>query len=160
MNTRKWNLNALVTVALLSGLVQAAAGVFMYLTGFYFSSWSMAVTLIVLCFCIVFGVNWYHNNHRGGFGYLQAFLTAVAISVGTGIVYAIYNLISINFLYTNFLDEVARTRMASGMPGSFESIRSQTTAASMALGNLIRLSVLGTVFSAFAALFLRAPVRP
>jgi hypothetical protein len=154
MDSRKWNLNALVVVALVAGLIQVAAGVVMYLAGFYFSPWSMLVTGIVLLACIVFGTSWYRNKHTGEFGYVQAFLTGVAIGVGTGIVYAIYNLISINFFYPNFLDEVARAYASTGA-FPYETIRASLSPMSIAIPNLIRLSVLGIIMAAIAAVFLR-----
>ena len=154
MDSRRWNLNALVVVALVAGLIQVAAGVLMYLAGFYFSPWSMLVTGIVLVLCMVFGVKWYRDKHTGDFGYLQAFLTGVAISIGTGIVYAIYNLISINFFYPNFLDEVARVYAATGA-FPYETIRANLSPLTIAVPNMIRLSVGGIILSAIAALFLK-----
>jgi hypothetical protein len=154
MDPRKWNLRALVIVALVSGLVQSASGVVMYLSGVYFSSWSMLVSVVVLTLCIVFGVKWYRNEVDGDFRYAQAFAAGSAIGIGTGIVYAIYNLISINFFYPNFLDEVARTYASAGA-FSFETIRTNISPVSIAVPNLIRLSVLGIIISAIAAVFLR-----
>jgi hypothetical protein len=154
MDSGKWNLKALVVVALVAGLIQVAAGVVMYVAGFYFSPWSMLVSVAVLLACVVFGVRFYRDKHTGNFGYVHAFLTGVAISVGTGIVYAIYNLISINFFYPNFLDEVAR---ASAAAGSFpaETIRANLSPIMIAVPNLIRLSVMGIIISAIVAIFLK-----
>lgn len=154
MDSRNWNLSALVSVALIAGLIQAVAGVIMYLAGFYFARGSMLVSALVLLLCLVFGTLWYRSRHTGDFGYAQAFLTGAAISLGTGIVYAVYNLLSINFFYPNFLEEVARAQAASGQ-GPLDGGRSSLTAASIAIPNLIRLTVLGVILSAIAAPFLR-----
>lgn len=161
MSSGKWNLGALVIVGLAAGVVQSTAGVLMYVGGVYFSPWSMLVTVLVLLGCIVAGVSWYRARYaRGGFGYADALLVGAAISLGTGVVYAIYNLITINFVYPNFLDEMVRARLAMqaavGAPsGSFESLRAGASALPIAVGNLVRLTILGVVISAIVALFMR-----
>ncbi|MEO8043102.1 MAG: DUF4199 domain-containing protein [Acidobacteriota bacterium] len=155
MDSRKWNLNALVVIALVAGLIQAAAGVVMYFSGFYFSPWSMLVTSIVMLLCIVLGTKVYRDKYTTEkFTYGQAFITGAAIGIGTGVVYAIYNLISINFFYPHFLDEVARTYAATGA-FSFETIRASLSPMVIAVPNLLRLSVGGIVLSALVALFLK-----
>jgi len=150
-------LGALVIVGLAAGVVQSTAGVLMYVGGVYFSPWSMLVTVLVLLGCIVAGVSWYRARYaRGGFGYADALLVGAAISLGTGVVYAIYNLITINFVYPNFLDEMVRARLAmQAAVGSFESLRAGASVLPIAVGNLVRLTILGVVISAIVALFMR-----
>jgi hypothetical protein len=161
MNSGKWNVRGLLLAGLAAGAVQSAAGVLMYLAGVYFEPWSMAVSAAVLLACIVAGVGWYRGRYAGdGFSYLDALVVGAVVSLGTGVVYAVYNLISINFLYPNFLDEVARTHLATmtaaGAPAqSLESVRSGVGALPIAVGNLIRLTVFGIVLSAVVALFMK-----
>lgn len=161
MSFGKWNLGALVIVGLAAGVVQSIAGVLMYVAGVYFSPWSMLVTVLVLLACIVVGVGWYRARYaHSGFGYTDALLAGAAISLCTGVVYAVYNLITINFVYPNFLDEMVRARLAMqaavGAPsGSFESLRAGASALPIAVGNLVRLTILGVVISVIVALFMR-----
>jgi hypothetical protein len=84
----------------------------------------------------------------------------VAASVGTGVIYAVYNLVSINFVYPHFLDDMARAivdmRAARHLPPqSFEAVRADLSASKIALGNFLRLSVLGSVLSALVALLVQ-----
>ena len=155
MNSESPKFSFLLLIAVIAGLVQVITGVVMYVAGFYFSPWSMLVSVVVLLLCIVAGVRLYRNRFaRSAFGYGKAFLAGAVISIVTGVIYAIYNLISINFFYPNFLDEVARVYSAAGgVP--FESVRANLSAPMIAIPNLIRLSVIGIILSSIAALFLR-----
>jgi len=92
--------------------------------------------------------------------YLQALTVGIAISVCTGLVYAVYNMVSISGLYPNFLDEVVRARMAqTGVQQqsteSFAAMRAEVSAAGIAIGNLIRLSIVGSLLSLLSSLFLK-----
>lgn len=156
------NRKALVGIGVSAGLVQVVAGVVMYLAGVYFAPWSMFVSLLLLLVCIVVGTRWYRDHYcNGEITYLQALGVGVAISVCTGVVYAVYNLVSISWFYPNFLDEVARARMATSTGvneqggGSCASMRAEVSAAGIAIPNLIRLSVIGSILSLVSSLFLR-----
>jgi hypothetical protein len=160
MNSEKSNFSALLLIAFAAGIIQATAGVFMYVSGVYFAPWSMAISAVVLLICIVGGIKLYRDKYTSGsFSYANALLAGAVISVGTGIVYAVYNLISINFFYPNFLDQLARSYSALGA-GSVESVRANVSAVTVAIPNLIRLSVLGIVISAVVAIFLRRANAP
>lgn len=151
------NRKALICVGVLAGLAQVVAGVAMYLAGIYFSPWSMFVSLFLLLLCIVVGTKWYAARYLNGkITYLQALSVGVVISISTGVIYALYNLISISWFYPNFLDDVARTRMAQ-FPGnaSFATIRAELSALAIAVPNLIRLSVFGSLLSLLTSLFLK-----
>src|ERR1044071_7956908 len=112
----------------------------MYVVGIYFVAWSMFISLAVLVLCIVFLTRHYRDSALNGhLSYGQALIIGIVISVCTGIVYAVYNLISISFFYQNFL---------ANMPAG-------TTAKTVALSNFIRLSVFGTWLSIFAAFYLK-----
>jgi len=156
------NRKILIGIGLLAGVVQAAAGVAMYLAGVYFAPWSMLVSLFVLLVCIVGGTRWYRDHYLNGkITYLQALTVGIAISVSTGLVYAVYDMVSISWLYPDFLDEVVRSRMAqTGVQQqsteSIAALRTEVSVAGIALGNLIRLSVAGSVLSLLSSLFLRA----
>ena len=101
--------------------------------------------------------------------YSQALIVGIVISVSTGIIYALYNVISISFIYSHFLDEmirdgVARIR-ASGLSSqqTTELVASMTRDATLpkiALGNLIRLSIIGAVLSIVTSIFLRGKGPP
>jgi len=84
------------------------------------------------------------DSHRDG-------LIGRIVQVATGIVYAIYNIISISFFYSGFLDEMIRLNAA---------MRERITANTIAVSNAIRLSVLGTILSVFASLMLKRGARP
>ena len=161
MTFREWNRTALIGVGLVAGVVQALAGVAMYLAGVYFAPWSMFVTLVVLILCIVVGTRWYTANYLNNeITYAQALIVGIVISVATGVVYAVYNLISISFFYPHFLDELVRVRMAQTMfpqsPDSFASLREGVSASELAISNLIRLSILGSVLSLIISLFVKS----
>lgn len=90
--------------------------------------------------------------------YLQALRVGIAISICTGLIYALYNLISISWFYPNFLDDVVRARMDPAMfpgPAAFAALRAKETALGIAVPNLIRLSVPGSILSLLTSLFLK-----
>jgi hypothetical protein len=155
------NRKVLIGVGVIAGIVQVVAGVAMYLAGVYFAPWSILVNLFLLLVCIVVGTRWYTAHCLNGeITYLQALSVGIAISVLTGLVYAVYNLVSISWFYPNFLDEVAQVRLAQAAPhqqsaDSFASIRAEVTAPGIAISNLIRLSIVGSLLSLLSSLFLR-----
>lgn len=155
------NRKVLVGLGMTAGVVQVVAGVIMYLAGFYFAPWSMLVTLFLLLLCIVVGTRWYTIRYLDGkITYLQALKVGIAISICTGFVYAIYNLVSITWFYPNFLDELVRARLESDVPSrpdsaSFSAMRANVTATGIAISNLIRLSVIGTLMSLLSAFMLK-----
>ena len=130
----------LAYLALVAGILQVLAGIAMYLAGVYFAPWSMAVSLGVLLVCIAGATRW-----RAPSTYGQAVMVGVVISAGTGLVYALYNVISISFFYPDFLNQMARET------GTRVSILG------VAIPNLIRLTVLGAVLSLVTGFFLKGP---
>ena len=158
---KEWNRTALIGLGLMAGLVQVVSGVVMYLAGVYFARWSMLVSLVVLLLCIVVGTRWYTAKYLNGeITYAQAVVVGIVISVSTGLVYAVYNIISISFFYPDFLDEVARAQLALGAAQqqsfeTFESMRVGLTASGIAIPNLIRLSIVGSLLSFLTSLFLK-----
>jgi hypothetical protein len=155
------NLRVLIILGLTAGVVQAVAGVIMYMAGVYFAPWSMLVSVLVLVLCIVVGTRLYTTRFLNGeINYRQALIVGVVISVATGLVYAVYNMISISFFYPQFLDEMVRVRIAQAAAQqqdheSFEIMRAGVTATGIAISNFIRLSVIGSILSAISALFLK-----
>jgi len=96
-------LEGLITIGILAGLIQVATGVAMYVAGLYFAAWSMPVSVLVLLLCILFGTRWYRDSAlHGQITFGQALVVGIVISVCTGIVYAIYNTVSISFFYGVF----------------------------------------------------------
>jgi hypothetical protein len=159
MVLKDFDFKALALVGIVCGLTQVLAGVVMYLGGIYFASWSFLVSLVVLLLCIVVGTLWYRLRHlKPGITYGQTLIVGIVISVSTGIIYAVYNIISISFFYPNFLNDFIRISAGSTVaqtPEVAASRRESITATSIALGNLIRLSVAGSFLSIFTSLFLR-----
>lgn len=137
-------LRSLLVLATSAGLIQVAAGVLMYLAGVYFAPWSMGVSISVLLACIVAGVARHRATALGGaMAFGQAAGAGAAIAFGTGLLYAIYNVISIRFVYPDFLGQVA-------------AVTGRTpTLATIAIGNLIRLTLGGTVLALVTAPFQR-----
>ena len=162
---KKLNWRVLFVIGLTAGILQVSAGVVMYVAGVYFAAWSMLVNWLVLVLCIVLGTRWYRDNVlRGIMTYSQAVIIGIVISVSTGIIYALYNVISISFIYSHFLndmilDGVARIR-ASGLSSEqtaelVASMKRNATMPKIALGNLIRLSIIGAVFSIITSIILQ-----
>jgi hypothetical protein len=162
---QKLNWKVLLVIGLAAGILQALAGVVMYVAGVYFAAWSMLVSCLVLLLCIIVGTRWYRNNMSGGtMTYSQALIIGIVISVSTGIIYALYNVISISFLYPHFLDEMIRDGVAriqaSGLGSEqtselMASMKRDATLPKIALGNLIRLSIIGAVFATITSIILR-----
>lgn len=158
---REWNRTALIGVGLMAGVLQAVAGVAMYLAGVYFAPWSIFISLFVLLLCIVLGTRWYTAKYLNDeITYVQALFVGIVISVCTGLVYAVYNMVTISFFYPQFLDEVVRVRMAQAVAHqqsteSFASLRAGVTASGIAISNLIRLSIVGSFLSLLSSLFLK-----
>jgi hypothetical protein len=162
---KELNWRVLLVIGLVAGIVQALAGVVMYVAGVYFASWSMLVSCLVLLLCIILGTRWYRNNMLGGtmtFG--QALISGLVISVSTGLIYALYNVISISFFYSHFLDDMVREGVAriqaSGLSSEqtselVASLKRNATVPKIALGNLTRLSIIGGVFSIITSIILR-----
>lgn len=168
MQKLRWKV--LLGIGLTAGILQALAGVVMYVAGVYFAAWSMLVNCVVLVLCIVLGTRWYRDNVLGGtMTYSQALIVGIVISVSTGIIYALYNVISISFIYPDFLDEmirdgVARIR-ASGLSSQLTtelvaSMKRDATLPKIALGNLMRLSIIGSLLSIVTSIFLRGKGPP
>ena len=161
MVLRDFSWKTLIVIGLLAGLIQVATGVAMYVAGIYFVSWSILISLFVLLLCIVFGTRWYRDSALNGqitFG--QALIVGIVISVSTGVVYAIYNIITISFIYPRFLEDWISLNLASApaserTPEFLAAMRERVTANTIAVSNLIRLSVLGTILAVFASLILR-----
>jgi hypothetical protein len=154
------NPRVLIVLGLAAGLVQTVAGITMYMAGVYFAPWSMLVSVLVLLLCIVVGTRFYMTRYLKKTRYVQALTVGIWLSVATGLVYALYNILSVSFFYPQFLDEMVRVRIAQAtarqmQSESFEAMRAGVSAAGIAVANLIRLSVIGSILSAISALFLK-----
>jgi hypothetical protein len=153
---------ALIAVGLAAGIAQIAAGVAMYVAGVYFAPWSMVVSLAVLLVCIIIGTRWYATNCLNGqMSYGQAAAAGIAISVATGVCYAVYNVVSISYFYPHFIDDmmsaaIARAAAVPAAQAALAAAKSEITASSIAIANCIRLSLFGTVLSLVSAMFLKS----
>jgi hypothetical protein len=161
MALKDFDWKTLIAIGFVAGLIQVAFGVAMYLLGIYFSRWSILITLVVLLLCIVGGTRWYKASAlQGKITFRQACMVGIVISVTTGIVYAVYNIISISFIYPHFLEDLISANLADApaserTPEFIAVMRERVTANSIAIGNLIRLSVIGTIVSVLASLILK-----
>jgi hypothetical protein len=154
------NRKVLIGVGLVAGVAQVVAGVAMYLAGVYFAPWSFLVSLLLLLVCIVVGTRWYTVHCLNGkITYLQSLSVGIVVSISTGLVYALYNVVSLSWFYPHFLDEVVRARIAQvgvqQSTDSFASMRAEVSTRGIAVSNLIRLSIIGSIFSLVTSLFLR-----
>ena len=136
----------LVVLGFLSGLVQAVAGVVMYVSGVYFAPWSALVNLLLLLVCIAGGVRWYVTRVLGGRRtYLTGLSAGLVITMCTGLVYVTYNIVSIRFVYPNFLEDMGR------------ALGERPTLSMVAANNLRGFWVWGTILSVLTALAFRKP---
>jgi len=150
------NRKVLIGLGVTAGAVQVVAGVAMYIAGVYFTPWSMLVSLFVLLVCIVVGTRWYRDHYLSGeMTYLQALKVGVVISVCTGVVYAVYNMVSIIWIYPNFLDDMVRARMNQTGAESFAAMRAEVSAPGIAIPNLIRLAIGGSLLSLLSSLLIK-----
>jgi hypothetical protein len=162
---KQLNWRVLFVIGLVAGFVQVLAGIVMYVAGVYFAAWSMFASLLVLLFCIILGTIWYRNNMlEGTMTFGQALILGIVISVSTGLIYALYNIISISFFYPHFLDDMIRNGVAriqasglSSEQGSklIASMKRNATVPIIALGNFVRLSIIGGIFSLITSIILR-----
>jgi hypothetical protein len=135
---------SLLLIAAVAGLIQVFAGVVMYLGGVYFAPWSMVVSIVVLLLCILVGVARHRARALGGsMNFGQAAGAGAAIAFGTGLLYAAYNVISIRFVYPDFLGEVTAVTGRT------------TTLTAIAIGTLLRLTLGGAVLALLTAPFQR-----
>jgi hypothetical protein len=147
--------SALIGMAAAAGVAQVVAGVAMYLAGVYFAPWSMVVSLVVLLVCIIVGTRWYRDNRVGGaMTFAQALRVGIAISFATGLIYAVYNVVSISFFYPHFLDDMVQARVAQTHE-SFAGLRAEASVPGIAIPNLIRLTVFGSVLSLATSWFIK-----
>lgn len=160
MTMSKWNGKALLGMGVLAGVAQAFAGVVLYIAGVYFAPWSMGVSGFLLLLSIVVGARWYAAHYlNGAITYKQALGVGIAVSVCTGLVYAIYNIVSISWFYPAFLDDMVRAQIGDAPAGpgaeSFATLRAQVSVPAVAISNCIRLSVFGSILSLLTSFFLK-----
>ena len=149
MRLKDFNWKTLIAIGFVAGLIQVAVGVAMYVAGVYFASWSMLVSVFVLLLCIVLGTRWYRDSvQKGQITVGQALVVGIVVSICTGVIYGIYNVVSISFFYPRFLEDLMR----------IAALPQRVTANTIALSNLIRLSVIGAILSVFASLVLKRTV--
>lgn len=164
MRLKDFNWKSLIAIGVLAGLIQVASGVAMYVAGVYFAWWSMFVSGFVLLLCIVFGTRWYRDSQlKGQITFREALVIGIVISVSTGVIYAIYNLISISYFYPRFLEDLVSINLVSvpasqRTPELIAAMREGITVNTIAWPNLIRLAVAGTILSVFTALMLKRDI--
>ena len=159
-HTLRWR--PLLAAGLVSGLAQIVAGVVMYLSGVYFAAWSALVSLLLLAVGIAGGTRWYVVRVLGGRStYLTALLVGIVIGVSTGLVYVIYNIVSISFVYPHFLEDMVQAefarRQSAGLDPSrarqvLDTLRARTTIGTVVANNLRAFSLFGAVLSALTAI--------
>jgi hypothetical protein len=151
---------ALIVVGFAAGLIQVIAGVSMYIAGLYFTRWSIRLSLVLLAICIAAGIWWYRKHVLGGrTTYWSALLAGIVIAVCTGLTYVTYNVISVSFVYRDFLGQMVQAEFereqAMGMHPVLESLRAEATLGNLVAGTFMALARFGTVLSALIAIAFR-----
>ncbi len=169
MNTCTFHWKPLAAIGLISGLIQVTIGVAMYLAGIYFAPKSLLVTNLVLAACIVLGTRWYGKHVLNGrTTYWAALLVGLVIAVCTGVIYVIYNIVSISFVYPHFLEDMVQAEFARqtalGMDASqagqaLELLRRERTLWMLVAGNLSGFVRFGIVLSALTAIAFRKKAK-
>jgi hypothetical protein len=148
MTAYKLQPRPLITVGVVSGLAQILAGILLYVSGAYFAAWSGLMSRLVLGLCIAAGTRWYVTRVLGGRStYMTAMLVGLAITVSTAFLYAAYNVISVTFVYPNFLEELA------------QALGTRMTLGAVVANNIRGFIVVGTILSALIALAFRKKHR-
>jgi hypothetical protein len=165
MRVQKFNWKVLLVIGLTAGGIQVLTGVVMYLSGVYFLGWTIFVNYLVLLLCIILGTKWYRTKTPDDtITYTRALIVGIVISVSTGLIYALYNIISVSFFYPHFLEDMLRAQVARiqslglGPEQTAERVaaaKKHTTLPTIAVGNLLRLSLVGFVLSLFTSIILR-----
>lgn len=161
MTTHPIRLVPLVKVGLIAGLANVAVGIVLYLTGAYFQPWALILMTLLLPVYIAVG-NWWYGKHvlRGNTTYPKALLVGIVISVLIGLTYVTYNIVSITFVYGDFLEEMIQAefaRLSAGMDAVnasqlLDRLRAESTLKGLVVGNLMAVCRLGTAFSLLVAL--------
>ncbi len=151
----------LIKVGLIAGLANVTVGIVLYLSGVYFQPWALVLMTLLLPMYIATG-NWWYGKHvlRGHTTYPKALVVGVVISVITGLVYITYNVVSITFVFSHFLDDMIQAefaRAAAGMDAAsagrlLDTLRAERTLGSLVVGNLMAICRLGAAFSVLIAL--------
>ncbi|MBZ5499377.1 MAG: DUF4199 domain-containing protein [Acidobacteriia bacterium] len=167
MNTFQWK--PAVAIGLVSGLIQVAIGVALYLAGIYFARGSLLVTLLALAASIAVGTRYYGRHVLDGHTtYWSALLVGFIIAVCTGLVYVTYNIVSISFVYPHFLEDMVQSELARqqalGMDPSqagqmLELLRDETTLRRIVTENLSGFVRFGVALSALTAIAFRRRTR-
>jgi hypothetical protein len=165
MIQQKLEWKKLIVLGLIAGGCQVTAGIVMYLSGIYFIRGSFFISLAVLLACVVAESRWYRNTILAGeIKFTTSLLIGVFISLSTGLLYAIYNLISVSFFYPHFLEDMVRAQISqvqsSGMDevrakAMIEMIKTNAVISTIALRNLLSLSIWGTGMSLITSLILK-----
>jgi len=143
-----------------AGLIQVLSGIIMYYSGIYFESWSILISLAVLIVFIYTAINYYSSN-SGVSRFWKLVLPGSIVGFLCGVIYSFYNLISITFIYTDFIEE-ARTALllkrSVGLTGAeiealTNDLQSSLTTGSIAFSNLILLTLIGFASSLLISIF-------
>ena len=159
------NITQLIRAGTVAGFVQVIAGITMYLAGIYFTRYSALVNLGLLIVCVVTAIVWLRAKcFQNSFTYQQALKIGVATGLCSGVIYGVYNVISVSFFYPHFLDDFARFRLArlvsqGHVSMTFEEVRASVSLMRIAVTNCINFTIWGSVISAIAAIFLRGHSR-
>ncbi len=169
MKARAHRWTALLLVGLVSGLIQVASGVTMYLAGVYFTVWSIRLSLVLLLLSLVLGIRWYVRHALGGrTTYVRALGVGVGMAVITALTYATYNVITVSFVYSDFLGEMVRAEVAQQLvqgldPGRasqmFDSLQAERTLGNLVIGNFLALCRFGIVLSLVVAIGFRGKTK-
>lgn len=149
----QFNLKIVLLMGIISGMVQILAGIIMYICDIYFERWSLAISLFILGLCILIATIVYLKILPKS-TYRSLLLTGILVGVCTGLLYLVYNIISISFFYPDFISQaIAASDPADS--GKMESLNQNTLVASIALSGFLLLSISGLIISLIAPLISR-----
>lgn len=165
MKTLSIDWSPLLLVGLVCGLIHVVVGIILYLSGHYFESLSSIASIVTVLLCIIFGIIWYRNKYmKDDASYPRILLVGIIISISIGIIYAIYNVISMNYFYPNFMSDLSNAQAhklaqrglsQAEIDNTISLAKTRYTVASIAFMNFIFLSIIGTVCSLVVSSFLK-----
>ena len=150
----------LAALGLVCGLVHVILGIVLYLAGVYFEPGSLRLMTFVLAAYVAVG-NWGNGRHvlEGKTNYPKALLVGIVISVTTWFLYAVYNFVTVSFVYTEFLEQMVQAEFArasveldtAAAARLLSDLRAGASLDRLMMGNFAAVARIGTVFSILIA---------
>lgn len=155
-------LKRILVYGLTAGLIQVLCGIIMYYAGIYFKSWSILISAAVLVVFIYATIKDY-SAKSGISAYWKLVIPGTVVGLLCGVIYSIYNLISIKYFYPEFIDEAISAlflKRSIGLRGDQleilnNELHTDLTLGSIAFSNLLLLSLIGLVSSLIISVFIK-----